>query len=104
MSQNDFYKDQKDIELEVTLKTGIVQKGLRCFLLRSYSEKYDACDAHALIHFYEINGMRIDGARVEPSDYKTFKDPSNRVWKIDNYRENSPPQAPGLIFRLMTTS
>ncbi|WP_375468082.1 hypothetical protein [uncultured Nostoc sp.] len=106
MNQNDLYTDYNNIDLDVTLKTGTIHNGLKlkCFLLRTYSEQYDACDAHALIYFSEINGIRVNGKRIELTDYSTFQDSQGQVWKIDNYRENSPPEAPGLIFRLKSSS
>ncbi len=100
MSQNEFYTDHSNVTLEVTFKTAEVYEGLKCFLLRTYSEQYDSCNAHALIHCHNTNRIKINGKRVELTNYDLFKDHDGQVWKVEDYRENSPPETPGFIFRL----
>ena len=79
----------------------MLNQSLRCFRFRIYSEQYDSCDAHALVFFSEINLlMRDNGKRIEPAEYSTFHDTQSKVWQIDSFRENSPPDPPGLIFCL----
>lgn len=102
MEQGLTYTDHTDIDLLVTLETGEIYQGLRCSLLRIYSEQYDACDAHALIYYSCINILEVNpGKRVEPDSYDLFKTPDNRSWKVEKSSNKTiPPQAPGLIFRL----
>lgn len=102
MNQSELYTDHKEIDLEVTLKTGVVYPGLKCALLRTYSVRYAQCDAQALIHFWDINGLRTNGQRVEPTEYDTFKDHMGNVWKVnaDSTLINPPPGDPALIFCL----
>ena len=79
----------------------MLNQSLRCFRFLIYSEQYDSCDAHALVFFSEINLlMRDNGKRIEPAEYSTFHDTQSKVWQIDSFRENSPPDPPGLIFCL----
>lgn len=104
MNQNFTYTDQKDIDLEVTLKTGEICQGLRCFLLRTYSRQYDSCDAHAIIYGYNINGLKVNEEIVDSANYGFFNAPDGRVWKVESYEEIPPPDAPGLIFRLSASS
>jgi hypothetical protein len=101
MNQQNLYRDFSNIDLGITIKSGILlNQSLRCFLFRIYSEQYDSCDAHALVFFSEINLMRVNGKRIEPTEYSTFHDTQSQVWQIDSFRENSPPDPPALIFRL----
>jgi hypothetical protein len=100
MGQGFTYMDRKDIDLQVTLKTRAIFQGLRCSLLRTYSEQYDTCDAHALIYYSCINKLGVNQKRVEPDSFELFKSPDGRSWKVESYKENFPPDAPGLIFRL----
>lgn len=104
MSENFTYTDNEKIDLEVTLKTGKTLEGLRCCLLRTYSEQYDTCDAHALIYYSEINKFRVSQRGVEPASYDHFKAPDGRLWKVESYKDNYPPEAPGLIFRLSASN
>ncbi|MBK1986997.1 hypothetical protein A0J48_005490 [Sphaerospermopsis aphanizomenoides BCCUSP55] len=104
MSQDFNYTDHRNIKLEVTLTTGEKHQELKCSLLRTYSEKYDGCDAHAVINYDEINGLRVDEKRIEPANYHSFKDADNRVWKVKSFSNNHPPEAPGAIFRLSASS
>ncbi|MBE9163617.1 hypothetical protein QUA56_02085 [Microcoleus sp. N3A4] len=101
MNQQNLDSDLSNIELNITIRSGILLKQrLRCFLFRIYSEQYDSCDAHALVFFSEINQMRVNGERIEHTEYLTFHDTQGQVWQIDSFRENSPPDPPALIFRL----
>jgi hypothetical protein len=92
--------DHDHIDLKVTLKSGVSYPRLKCYLLRTYSVPFKGLDAEALILFCEINGMRVNGARIEPSDYLSFSDSTGKVWNIVNIEQNSPPDAPALIFGL----
>ena len=102
MNQQNLYRDFSNIDLGITIKSGILlNQSLRCFRFRIYSEQYDSCDAHALVFFSEINLlMRDNGKRIEPAEYSTFHDTQSKVWQIDSFRENSPLDPPGLIFCL----
>ena len=100
MNQSNFYIDHPNIELRVLFNKKENPEKIKCFLLRAYSEEYDACDAHALVYFSDINGMKVEGEKVELADYSCFKDPLGQVWDIKDYRESSPPEAPSVIFRL----
>ncbi|NEO27154.1 MAG: hypothetical protein F6K03_09730 [Kamptonema sp. SIO4C4] len=101
MNQGFTYTDHKDVDLQVTLKTGAIFQGLRCSLLRTYSEQYDTCDAHALICYSCINKLGVNHMKkVESNSFELFKTPDGRLWKVESYKETFPPDAPGLIFRL----
>jgi len=104
MNQQNLYRDFSNIDLGITIKSGILlNQSLRCFRFRIYSEQYDSCDAHALVFYSEINLlMRDNGERIDPAEYSTFHDTQSQVWQIDSSRSrrNSPPDPPGLIFCL----
>jgi len=96
-----------DILLGITINSGkFLSQSLRCSGFRIYSEQYDLCKAEALIYFSEINQIRVNGERIEPTEYSTFHDTQSQVWQIDSFQENdisSPSRLsypPGLIFRL----
>lgn len=101
MNPQNLYRDLSDIDLGLTINSGILlNQSLRCCWFRIYSEQYDSCNADALVYFSEINLMRVNGERIEPTEYSTFHDTQSKVWQIDSFRENSPPDPPALIFRL----
>lgn len=102
MSTDFTYEDHQEIDLQVILKSGATHDGLKCYLLRTYSQKYLNCDAHALIYFFDINGLIVDGNRIDPSNYDTFTDPHGQSWRIVDYKVNPPPEPPGLIFGLLS--
>lgn len=105
MNQQNLYRDFSDIDLGITTKSGILSnQSLRCCRFRVYSEQYDSGNADALVYFSEINLMRVNGERIEPNEYLTFHDTQSQVWQIDSFRENSPPDPPGLIFCLTRRS
>ena len=104
MNQQNLYRDFSNIDLGITIKSGILlNQSLRCFRFLIYSEQYDSCDAHALVFFSDINLLMGDnGERIDPAEYSTFHDTQSQVWQIDSSRSrrNSPPDPPGLTFRL----
>jgi hypothetical protein len=101
MNQNNSYKEYRDINLEITLKSGVSYTGVKCSLFYVYSEKYKDCDGCAVIYFSCINTIREGNQRIDPTDYSVFRDQQGRAWKVDHYEENSPPEPPGLIFYLI---
>ena len=101
MNQQNLDTDFSDIPLGITINSGfLLNQSLRCCRFRIYSEQYDSCNAEALVYFSEINLMRVNGERIEPTEYSTFHDTQSQVWQIDSFRENYIPDHPGLIFRL----
>ena len=53
MNQQNLYRDFSNIDLGITIKSGILlNQSLRCFRFRIYSEQYDSCDAHALVFIF----------------------------------------------------
>ena len=91
MNENIFWTDHKDIELEVTLKSGrIPPTKLKCFYLRTYDEQHDSCDAHAYIYANEIDKF-LDNCSgivvVTREDFFSFKDQGNQKWVISNFKK-----------------
>ena len=100
MNQQNLYTDLSDIPLGITIKSGdFLEQSLRCSRFRIYSEQDDVCKAEVLVYFFEINRMRVE-EKIEPAEYSTFHGTQNQVWQIDSSLKNSPPDSPGLIFRL----
>jgi hypothetical protein len=100
MITNNSYTDYSDIDLQVNFRSGKCHENVKCSLLRIYSGQYDNCNAHALISGYEINGISVNGKIVDPGKYLTFQEKDGRSWQITSYKDNNPPEAPGLIFCL----
>jgi small nuclear ribonucleoprotein (snRNP)-like protein len=91
MNENNFWTDHKDIELEVTLKSGRVPlTKLKCFYLRTYDGQLHSCDAHAFIYANEINNF-LDNCSgivvVTRKDFFSFKDQGNQKWVISNCKK-----------------
>lgn len=101
MNQQNLYRDFSDLPLSITTNSGnLLSQSLRCSRFRIYSQQDDVGNAEALVYFFEINQIRVNGERIEPTEYSTFHDTQGQVWQIDSFRENSPPDPPALIFRL----
>jgi hypothetical protein len=106
MNQQNLYRDFSDIDLGITIRSGILlNQSLRCSRFRIYSEQDDVCNAEPLVYFIEINRMRVE-EKIEPTEYSTFHDTQSQVWQIDSFRENFIQgenfiqNPPGLIFCL----
>lgn len=108
MNQQNLDTDLSDIPLGITIKSGdFLEQSLRCSRFRIYSQQDDVCNAEALVYFSEINQIRVNGERIEPTEYSTFHDTQSQVWQIDspplkNYISDPSGRSdpPGLIFRL----
>lgn len=102
MNQQNLYTDLSDIPLRITIKSGdLLSQSLRCSRFRIYSQQDDVCNAEALVYFSEINQIRVNGERIDTTEYSTFHDTQSQVWQIDSPPlENYIPDPPGLIFRL----
>lgn len=101
MNQQNLDTDLSDIPLGITIKSGdFLEQRLRCSRFRIYSQQDDVCNAEALVYFSEINQIRVNGERIEPTEYSTFHDTQSQVWQIDSSLENYIPDPPGRIFRL----
>jgi hypothetical protein len=70
MNQQNLYRDFSNIDLGITIKSGILlNQSLRCFRFRIYSEQDDVCKAEALVYFSEINQIMVNGERIDPTEY-----------------------------------
>lgn len=91
MNENIFSTDHKDIELEVTLKSGRVPpKKLKCVYFRTHDGQVESCDAHAYIYIDEIGYFLDDCSRiivVTIKDFVTFKDQENQEWVINDFKK-----------------
>jgi hypothetical protein len=103
MNQDSTHTDNTDIFISVTLSTGETIPGVNCSLLRVFKDE-DSRNAHALIHYHIINNIRTnDDIKIEPTSYVSFQDEDGYEWIILDFEENTPPEPPGLIFRLLAS-